>query len=82
MKKEWAILEKFRLVFSPFHKKKNKTKQEVSSTNTTLLLLLSLLSDIGACWRTHTHTGSSQTLGLRKASLSESSEETEDRSQG
>lgn len=37
--------------------------------NTTLLLLSSLLSDIGACWRTHTHTGSSQTLGLRKASL-------------
>lgn len=78
MKKEWAILEKFRLVFSPFHKKKKK----VSSTNTTLLLLSSLLSDIGACWRTHTHTGSSQTLGLRKASLSESSEETEGRSQG
>lgn len=82
MRKEWAILEKCRLVFSPFHKKKPNQNKKVSSTNTTLLLLSSLLSDIGACWRTHTHTGSSQTLGLRKASLSESSEETEDRSQG
>lgn len=50
-------------------KQKNSKKKEVSSTSRTLLLLLSLLSDIGACWRAHTHTQAALTLGLRKASL-------------